>query len=167
MSESQNIEERVVTYYNNLIKNNVISGTAPVTIDWMKRQRILEGRSELDIRFGYATVDRILGEKTPLAKAKHYLNEVCTNQKYELLPKISQLLAEEVNVSLPPNNSIREKYTCLAKEITIQINQINDKEILLSKTLYHTASKKQPNSELEQILCLLYTADAADEMRTV
>ena len=109
MSESQNIEERVVTYYNDLIKNNVISGKAPVTLDWMKRQRILEGRSELDIRFGYATVDRVLGEKTPLAKAKHYLNEVCTNKKYELIPKISHLLAEEVHVSLQPNSSIRER----------------------------------------------------------
>ncbi|MCI8344923.1 MAG: hypothetical protein HFJ42_02970 [Clostridia bacterium] len=158
MSESQNIEERVVTYYNDLIKNNVISGKAPVTLDWMKRQRILEGRSELDIRFGYATVDRVLGEKTPLAKAKHYLNEVCTNKKYELIPKISHLLAEEVHVSLQPNSSIREKYTSLDKEINIQVNQINDKEIFLSNTLYHTVSKILPISELEQIIYLLKTA---------
>lgn len=61
MSKIQNIEERIVTYYNDLIKNNVIAGKAPVTLDWMKRQRILEGRDELNFRFGHVVVDSILG----------------------------------------------------------------------------------------------------------
>ena len=46
----------------------------------------------------------------------------------------------------------------LGKEINIQVNQINDKEIFLSNTLYHTVSKILPISELEQIIYLLKTA---------
>lgn len=113
MSEIQNIEERIVTYYNDLIKNNVIVGKAPVTIEWMKHQRILEGRSELDIRFGHVVVDSILGEKTPLAKAEEYLGEIRENSKYELLPKIALLFYDEYIQVLKgkfPNHSIHKEY---------------------------------------------------------
>lgn len=125
MSKIPTIAERLVTYYNDLIKNNVISGESSVTLEWMKRQRILEGRSELDIRFGHITVDSVLGEKTPLAKAEQYLNEVRENNKYELLPKIARLLSEECITMLPPNNSIRRIYESLNEEINIQIIEFN------------------------------------------
>lgn len=158
MSEITTIEERILAYYNDLIKNNVISGQAPVTLEWLRRQRIVEGRSELDIRFGHVVVDSVLGEKTPLAKAEHYLVAVRKYGKYELLPEVARLLAKECNISLPPNSSIREKYYSLDREITIQINQINDIEISLSNVLYNTVSKILPISELEQITFLLKTA---------
>ncbi len=111
MSKIQNIKERIVTYYNDLIKNNVITGKAPVTLEWMKRQRILEGRDELDIRFGHVVVDRIIGKKTPLAKAEQYLNEVRNNHKYELLPEIAKLLAKEYNTIVQPEYPSRDPYS--------------------------------------------------------
>lgn len=121
MNEIKNIEERIVTYYNDLIKNNVIAGKAPVTLEWMKRQRILEGRDELNFRFGHEVVDSILGKKTPLAKAEHYLKAVHKHDAYNLLPEIACLLAEECTTMLPPNNSTREIYKSLKQKVEIQI----------------------------------------------
>ncbi len=135
MNEIPTIAERLVTYYNSLIKNNVIAGEAPVTLEWMKRQRILEGREELDIRFGSAVVDSVLGEKTPLAKAKQHLNEIRKYNKYELLPKIACLLAEECTTVLKSDNPIRMKYYSLSKSIPIPAVELKGIEITLSSLL--------------------------------
>lgn len=126
MSESQNIEERVVTYYNDLIKNNVISGKAPVTLDWMKRQRILEGRAELDIRFGHVVIDNILGKKTHLANAEYMLNEAYSNGKLEFkknitLSAIALELYFECSFTLDLKNPVRQKYSHLDRGITIPV----------------------------------------------
>lgn len=158
MNEITTIAESVLSYYNDLIKNNVIPGKAPVTLEWLRRQRIVEGRNKLDIRFGHKTVNSILGEKTPLAKAEQYLNEVRNNNKYELLPQIAKLIAEESNISLPANSSIKEKYSFLNEKITIQISQIDSSEICLSNAL---VGKILLISELEKITSLLKAVDSS------
>lgn len=131
MNEIPTIAEKLVAYYNDLIKNNVIAGEAPVTLEWLRKQRIVEGRGELDIRFGHVTVDNILGEKTPLAKAEQYLNFVQKYDEYDLLTTIASLLVEECTTMLQPDNSIREKYSSLYKEITISTTEIKSEEFSL------------------------------------
>lgn len=141
MSEITTIEERILAYYNDLIKNNVISGQAPVTLEWLRRQRIVEGRSELDIRFGHVVVDSVLGEKTPLAKAEHYLVAVRKYGKYELLPEIARLLAKECTTMLQSDDPIRIKYSSLNRSIPIPAIELKGVEITLSSLL--NISKKQ------------------------
>lgn len=141
MSEITTIEERILAYYNDLIKNNVISGQAPVTLEWLRRQRIVEGRSELDIRFGHVVVDSVLGEKTPLAKAEHYLVAVRKYGKYELLPEIARLLAKECTTMLQSDDPIRIKYSSLNRSIPIPAIELKGVEITLSSLL--NISEKQ------------------------
>lgn len=135
MNEITTIEERVLAYYNDLVKNNVIPGEAPVTLEWMKRQRILEGRGELDIRFGHITVDSVLGEKTPLAKAEHYLAAVRKYNKYELLPKIAQLLVEECKKMLGKDNIAYRKYYYLDRYIILDIIDIKGANVNLGSMI--------------------------------
>lgn len=157
MSEIQSIEERVVTYYNDLIKNNVIAGKAPVTLEWMKRQRILEGRGELDIRFGSVVINDIFGEKTPLAKAGHYLKVVHKYNKYDLLTKIACLLAEECTTMLALNDPLREKYTSLKTEITFPTIVVTNEEINLDTVFKPIAYKKISILQLEKLISILNT----------
>lgn len=157
MNEIPTIAERLVTYYNNLIKNNVIAGEAPVTLEWLRRQRIVEGRSELDIRFGYITVDKVLGEKTPLAKAEQYLYEAHHRDKYELLPEIAQLLSEECTSMLTPDNPVRIKYASLKTEITFPTVEILDEEINLKNVFRPNSNKKISISQLEELISFIPT----------
>lgn len=157
MSEIQNIEERIVTYYNDLIKNNVIAGKAPITLEWMKHQRILEGRDELEIRFGHLVVDNILGEKTPLAKVQDYLEDIRKCKKYELLPTIAQLLAKECDSTLSPNDPIRKKYISLKTEITFPTIELNDEEIDLDNVFKPISYKKISILQLEKLISFLNT----------
>ncbi len=150
MSEITTIEERLVTYYNDLVKNNVIPGKTPVTLEWLRRQRIVEGRNELDIRFGYETVNSVLGEKTPLAKAEQYLNEVRNDGKYELLPEIAKLLAKECTEMLGSDNVARLKYSSLDKYVSIHIVDIPDTSITLGDMLF--TSRKE--IQLYTLVCI-------------
>lgn len=143
MSDIPTIEERLVTYYNDLVKNNVIPGKAPITLEWLKRQRIVEGRNELDIRFGHETVNKVLGEKTPLAKAEQYLNEVRDDGKYELLPEIAKLLAKECTEMLGSDNVARRKYSSLDKYVSIHIVDIPDTSITLGDMLFTSRKEIQ------------------------
>lgn len=150
MNEIPTIEERLVTYYNDLVKNNVIPGKAPITLEWLKRQRIVEGRNELDIRFGHETVNKVLGEKTPLAKAEQYLNEVRDDGKYELLPEIAKLLAKECTEMLGSDNVARRKYSSLDKYVSIHIVDIPDTSITLGDMLF--TSRKE--IQLYTLVCI-------------
>lgn len=150
MSEITTIEERLVTYYNDLVKNNVIPGKTPVTSEWLRRQRIVEGRNELDIRFGYETVNSVLGEKTPLAKAEQYLNEVRNDGKYELLPEIAKLLAKECTEMLGSDNVARLKYSSLDKYVSIHICNIPGTSITLGDMLF--TSRKE--IQLYTLICI-------------
>ncbi len=150
MNEIPTIAERLVTYYNDLIKNNVIAGEASVTLEWMKRQRILEGRNELDLRFGSVTVDSVLGEKTPLAKAEQYLVDVRKYNKYELLPTIASLLAKECNTMLGTDNIARKKYSSLGYCVTIPTIDIKSVQITLSGML-NTSDRKVTLDSLKYI----------------
>lgn len=155
MDKIPTIAERLVTYYNDLVKNNVIPGEAPVTLERLRRQRIVEGRSELDFRFGHVIVNEVLGEKTPLAKAEHYLAAVRKYGNYSLLPKIAQLLSEECITTLEPNNSVRERYASLKREIIIPTIEISCEKISLSNVLLHIVDKRISISELERLLAFL------------
>ena len=126
---------RIVTYYNNLIDNNVIAGTSPVTLDWMRQQRILEGRKELNLRFGYAIVDSVLGEPTSLAIAKQYLDEVHDNRKYELLPEVARLLADECTKMLEKDNIASRKYSYLAQYVSLDVIDIESYHVNLYSML--------------------------------
>lgn len=150
MNKITTIEERVLAYYNDLVKNNVIPGEAPVTLEWMKRQRILEGRGELDIRFGHVVVDSILGEKTPLAKAEHYLAAVRKYNKYELLSKIAQLLAEECKKMLGTDNIAYRKYSCLDSYVLLDIIDIKGSNVNLV-SMINTSRKSITPFEMECI----------------
>lgn len=157
MSEIQNIEERIVTYYNDLIKNNVIAGKAPVTLEWMKRQRILEGREELEIRFDSVVINDIFGKKTPLAQAEHYLKAVHKYDSYNLLPKIACLLAEECTTMLALNDPIRKKYISLKTQITFPTIVVTNEEINLDTVFKPIAYKKISILQLEKLISFLST----------
>lgn len=160
MDKIPTIAERLVTYYNDLIKNNVIPGEAPVTLEWLRRQRIVEGRNELDIRFGHVIVNEVLGEKTPLTKAEHYLTDVRKYNKYELLPEIACLLAEECNTMLKSDDPIRIKYSSLSKSIPILTIEFKGVEISLSSLLNIT--EKQITIEGLKNLSNYFSANTKD-----
>lgn len=151
MIEITTIEERVLAYYNDLVKNNVIPGEAPVTLEWMKRQRILEGRDKLDIRFGHVIIDNILGEKKPLAKAEHMLNESCVNGKLNLpknttLNAIALELYYECISMLDLKNPVRQKYSNLCYGITIPIFEkttFTYNGSITDKDIFHCYSSKK------------------------
>lgn len=90
-----------------------------VTLDWLKRQRIVKGRDFLDLQFGHVTVNEILGDITFLAKAEEMLSEVAYNSDYKLLPEIAHFLAWECDTILDSENPIREKYSSLEYSIPI------------------------------------------------
>lgn len=123
------LEERLLTYYNDLIKHNVIVVDGPVTLDWLKRQRIVEGRKELELRFGKVTVDDIIGKKTFLAKAEDMLQKVQDKGSYELLPTIACFLSWECDTVLDSENPIREKYGSFDFHVPVPIYNIPDKEL--------------------------------------
>lgn len=147
------IEERLLTYYNDLIKHNVIVVDGPVTLDWLKRQRIVEGRKELELRFGKVTVDDILGEKTFLAKAEDMLQQVQDKGKYELLPSIACFLSWECDTVLDSENPIREKYGPFDCRIPLPIAEIPDEE--LSFPTLHFVEKEVPIDILKKIPIIL------------
>lgn len=122
------IEERLLTYYNDLIKHNVIVVDVPVTLDCLKRQRIVEGRKELELRFGKVTVDNIIGEKTFLAKAEDMLQQVQDKGSYELLPSIACFLSWECDTMLESENPVRRKYESFDHRLPIPIPEISEKE---------------------------------------
>lgn len=148
------IAARLLRYYNDLIKHNVIVASGPVTLEWLKRQRIVEGRKELDLRFGSTVVDSVLGEKTFLAKAADMLSEVENRGSYELLPNIASMLSWECDTMLGSENPIREKYTCLDHRISISIFEIPDYELYLP-TL-QSVEKDIPIDVLEKIPIFLF-----------
>lgn len=123
------IEERLLEYYNDLIKHNVIVANGPATLEWLKRQRIVEGRKELDLRFGSTVVDSVLGEKTFLAKAADMLAEVEDKGSYELLPDIACMLSWECDTMLDSENPIWENYACLDQRIPTPIFKVPDSEL--------------------------------------
>lgn len=84
----QNIAEKIIDYYNNEINKS----SKPVTLEWLKRQRIVEGRIFLDLKFGYGNINNILGECTYLAKAENMLLDIPCSSNYEQLPQIASLL---------------------------------------------------------------------------
>jgi len=123
------IEERLLTYYNHLIEHHVIVLDGSVTLDWLKRQRIVEGRKELELRFGKVTVNDILGQKTFLAKAEDMLLEVQEKGNFELLPNIACFLSWECDTVLDSENPIREKYGSFDFRVPVPIYNIPEKEL--------------------------------------
>lgn len=109
------IAEQIVDFYNNEINE---SGE-PVTLEWLKRQRIVEGRANLNYQFGHDAVDSTLGEITYLAKAEDMLGRVKLSSKYQLLPQIACFLSWECDTMLDSENPIREKYSSLDSNIPI------------------------------------------------
>lgn len=109
------IEEKMVDYYNKEINK---SGH-PVTLEWLKRQRIVERRVYLELHYGKTCVDQILGEYSFLANAESMLSEISYASKYELLPDISCALYAECNAILDAENPVRKKYDCLKDTIPI------------------------------------------------
>lgn len=158
------IEERLLKYYNDLIKHNVIVANGPVTLEWLKRQRIVEGRKELDLRFGSTVVDSVLGEKTFLAKAADMLSEVEDRGSYELLPNIACMLSWECDTMLGSENPIREKYACLDYRIPTPVFEISGNELYLP-TL-HSVEKDIPIDVLKKIPIFLFNnAVARDSLQ--
>lgn len=108
------IAEQIVDCYKEINKSG-----KPVTLEWLRRQRIVKGRTYLDIQFGHDVVNNILGELTFLAKADELLTEVEYASKYQLLPQIANFLSYECDTVLDVDNPIREKYSSLQYRITI------------------------------------------------
>lgn len=110
------IAETLLEYYNSHIATD-----GPVTLDWLKRQRIVKNRYQLNLAFGSAVVDSVLGRKNFLAEAEEMLKEVEEKGKLALLPRIAHFLAYECDTMLDIENPIREKYTTLSYRIPVPV----------------------------------------------
>lgn len=144
------LDEQIVEYYNSLVKAGSIPNvTSPVDLEWMKRQRILEGRKFLNIRFGSLTVDSILGEETYLAKANSVILQIYSNSDYQLLPQLANLLALECSTMLEEDNLIYQKYASLNSEIAIPIFELSKRKLPTFTTF--STIWKLPTKQLEEI----------------
>lgn len=152
------IEERLLTYYNDLIEHHVIVLDGSVTLDWLKRQRIVEGRKELELRFGKVTVDNILGEKTFLAKAEDMLLEVQEKGSYKFLPTIACFLSWECDTVLDSENPIREKYGSFDFRIPLPIPKIPGKELNFSTLDF---MEKEITIDTLKRICILFSNEEA------
>lgn len=142
------IAEQIVDYYNKEINK---SGT-PVTLEWLRRQRIIERRVDLNIKFGQDSVDTFLGKITYLAEAGEFLNDIEYRYcNYKSLPKIASLLSKECKTVLEAKNPIREKYSYLEFRIPIPFfNSISSSK--LSFTNFESPSERYiPVSMLDTI----------------
>lgn len=114
----KDLDEKMVDYYNSLIeKGDVTCSKKTVTLEWLKRQQIVEGRDLLNIEFGYVVVDDILGKKSSLAEAEDMLSRLSSDNSS--LPNIACLLAAECKEILEEGNPVREKYSSLDSKISI------------------------------------------------
>lgn len=146
------IAEKIVNYYNMEINK---SGEL-VTLDWLKRQRIVEGRDFLDLQFGHEVVNKILGEFTFLAKAEEMLSEVEYNFDYKLLSEIARFLAWECDTILDSENPIREKYSSLEYSIPIPFyDSKSSNEELSFMDLQNPIQKSIPTNMLDSISTVL------------
>lgn len=146
------IAENIVNYYNMEINK---SGEL-VTLDWLKRQRIVEGRDFLDLQFGHEVVNEILGEFTFLAKAEEMLSEVEYNSDYKLLSNIAHMLSWECDTVLEDENPIREKYSSLEYSIPIPFYESKTPDEELSfMDLQNPIQKNIPTNMLDSISTVL------------
>ena len=142
------IAEQIVDYYNKEINKS----SKPVTLEWLKRQRIVEGRIYLDIHFGHVSVNTTLGELSYLAKADEWLTEISCTSEYKLLPQIASFLTYECDTVLDSDNPIREKYTSLMYRIPITFYcNIKSDEELSFKDLLNPIPKYIPIDLLSKI----------------
>lgn len=112
----ETIADKLLDYYN-----SHISTDEPVTLDWLRRQRIVKGRKQLNIAFGSEVVNNVLGRKTFLAEAGDLLEEVEEKGKFDLLPRIANFLSYECDLVLDMDDPIREKYTNLCFRIPVPL----------------------------------------------
>ena len=113
----------IISYYNATINKC----NKPVSFNWIKRQRIIKGRDELNNRFGENIINYILGEKTYLAKVEDMLLEVEKDLNFSLLPHIGYMLYLECNEMLEEENPVRQKYSSLNKKISLPILKVYHK----------------------------------------
>ena len=120
------LNEQLVDYYNSMVNMG-----SPVDLAWLKRQRIVTGRQFLNVRFGSATVDSILGEKSYLAKAEDIILPYlyANDPYYHKLPELATLLALECKTMLEKENPVFQKYSSLDSNIAIPIFKFLKKSI--------------------------------------
>lgn len=113
----------IVSYYNATINkfNN------PVSFNWLKRQRIIKGRDELNNRFGENTINFIFGEKTYLAKAQDMLLQVEKDLAFDKLSYIGYFLYLECKEMLDKENPVLQKFSSLNTSVSLPILRVYSK----------------------------------------
>jgi len=129
----------ITSYYNATINK----GNKPVSFNWLKRQRIIKGREELNNRFGKNAIDFIFGEKTYLANAEDMLLKVEQDLDFNSLPFIGYMLYLECSEVLEEENPVRKKYSFLNEKIYLPILRVYPDLSLLSdeNEIYYSSLK--------------------------